>query len=107
MTTLTPFEELQVENERLGAKISELANLLDSLLGTPCEQIRHKDEIDGLRQVVVNLRCDSDAMAQSEEVPMGGEVFAIAIKALLESAATIANFHPAPPMATPQAGLDE
>ncbi len=46
------FAPILAEKERL---IRELAALLDKQLGTPCEQIRHRQEADDLRAQIANL----------------------------------------------------
>lgn len=49
---LALFAPVLAEKERL---IRELAALLDKQLGTPCEQIRHRQEADDLRAQIANL----------------------------------------------------
>ena len=49
---LALFAPVLAEKERL---IRELAALLDKQLGTPCEQIRHRQEADDLRARIANL----------------------------------------------------
>src|SRR6185437_16163230 len=41
---------LTEENARLKDRVRELVTLLDNQVGTPCEQIRHADEVDRLLQ---------------------------------------------------------
>ena len=38
----------EIEIERLRARVSELVKLLDDQYGTPCEQIRHQQEVERL-----------------------------------------------------------
>jgi hypothetical protein len=40
----------EAEIERLRARVSELVTLLADHYGTPCEQIRHQQEIERLRE---------------------------------------------------------
>lgn len=42
------LEALRADKERLTAKVRELASLLDKAHGTPCEQIRHQQEVERL-----------------------------------------------------------
>jgi len=51
---------LTEENARLKDRVRELVTLLDNQLGTPCEQIRHADEVDRLLQENKAMREDAE-----------------------------------------------
>jgi len=42
--------------EKLGAKVTHYAQLLDTQNGTPCEQIRHEQEVGRLREALIDAR---------------------------------------------------
>jgi|JI9StandDraft_1071089.scaffolds.fasta_scaffold789623_1 hypothetical protein len=42
--------------EKQMEKVRELSKLLDAQIGTPCEEIRHKQEIDKLKQEIILLK---------------------------------------------------
>lgn len=42
------FAPILAEKERLGKSVRELAMLLDKQMGTPCEQIRHQQDVEAL-----------------------------------------------------------
>jgi hypothetical protein len=48
--------ELEAENDRLKAKCSQYIALLDKQNGTPCEQIRHQQEVEALQAENDRLR---------------------------------------------------
>ncbi len=48
-------ERAEAEIERLRARVSELVMALDRQLGTPCEQIRHQQEVEKLEAVNAEL----------------------------------------------------
>ena len=51
------YQDLQkAEYEKLEAKYKEVLKFYDEHVGTPCEQIRHTQEIDTLAKVGVTLR---------------------------------------------------
>ena len=48
------IERLEAENKRL--KLSVHAKIADHVYGTPCEQVRHKQEVDDLKAEIERLR---------------------------------------------------
>ena len=46
------IEELEALRDALGDKVRKLTTLLDDQFGTPCEQIRHKQEVEELEAKV-------------------------------------------------------
>jgi predicted RNase H-like nuclease (RuvC/YqgF family) len=48
--------KLRTEVEQLRARVSHLVKLLDDQHGTPCEQIRHQQEVEELRAENDRLR---------------------------------------------------
>jgi succinate dehydrogenase/fumarate reductase flavoprotein subunit len=49
-------DERSKENVELRAEVRKLTMLLDQRLGTPCEQIRHQQEVEELRAEIERLR---------------------------------------------------
>jgi chromosome segregation ATPase len=63
------IEELEWLRDALVKKVQGLTNLLDDQFGTPCEQIRHKQEIEALTEQLEAARADAkEAEAYAEEV---------------------------------------
>jgi HAMP domain-containing protein len=48
----------KAEIERLGAQVRRLTQLLDAQNGTPCEQIRHAQEVERLMAEIEELRAE-------------------------------------------------
>jgi hypothetical protein len=51
--------EIAKTAERHAAKVRSLTILLDGQLGTPCEQIRHRQEIEALQTRIAELQGDA------------------------------------------------
>ena len=47
-----PLMKALAEVERLRARVTELVKLLDIQLGTPCEQVRHEQEVARLQELL-------------------------------------------------------
>jgi hypothetical protein len=63
------IEELEWLRDALVKKAQGLTNLLDDQFGTPCEQIRHKQEIEALTEQLEAARADAkEAEAYAEEL---------------------------------------
>ena len=49
------FQEQHAEIERLQEKVRNLTKWYDDQNGTPCEQIRHEQEIERLKKIIFDL----------------------------------------------------
>ena len=58
------------EIERLRARVSQLVSQLDEQYGTPCEQIRHQQEIDRLREEVETWKSHYDGERRDHEATL-------------------------------------
>jgi hypothetical protein len=66
---LERIEELEWLRDALVKKVQGLTNLLDNQFGTPCEQIRHKQEIEALTEQLEAARADAkEAEAYADEL---------------------------------------
>jgi len=54
-------DEAEARIEQQAEKIGKLATLLDKELGTPCEAIRHEQEVDALQARIAELEALLDA----------------------------------------------
>jgi len=54
-------DEAEARIEQQAEKIGKLATLLDKQLGTPCEAIRHEQEVDALQARIAELEALLDA----------------------------------------------
>lgn len=57
------FEELVAALEAVDARYRKLVALLDDLLGTPCEQVRHQQEIEAKNAEIIKAHQDAEDMA--------------------------------------------
>ena len=56
---ISKYNELEVKCDQLGRKVSQYAKLLDDAYGTPCEQIRHEQEIAELQERIKELEAEN------------------------------------------------
>jgi predicted RNase H-like nuclease (RuvC/YqgF family) len=69
VTDADRIEELEWLRDALVKKVQGLTNLLDDQFGTPCEQIRHKQEIEALTEQLEAARADAkEAEGYAEEL---------------------------------------
>ncbi|MEZ2410585.1 hypothetical protein AB6806_27690 [Bosea sp. RCC_152_1] len=66
------FAPILAEKERLGERVRELSLLLDKQMGTPCEQIRHRQEVEAAvaaeRERCAKIAEDHGALVSNEPI---------------------------------------
>ena len=61
----------EAERDALREQVGKLALLLDRQMGTPCEQIRHQQVVDGIRAVIEDLIVEAKDNIHSDDWQQG------------------------------------
>jgi len=69
----------------LQKKVSGLTQLLDDQLGTPCEQIRHRQEMETLEAEYAKLRSALEAIAYME-IKSGSRAASVSMQRIAKNA---------------------